>query len=258
MVHASLALPLGARDRSRRYPSWVNEVGKLAFAVAVFSGTVGGYLHIARIQAEQREAALPLPGVDRPDGPCTLWFVGSSTFYKWPSLESDLAPWDAHNRGVNGATIAQLSHRLRHEPRGHGPAAIVFYGGENDIANGASAAAALVRLRQFLAIKTERYGALPVIALSLKPSPTRWSNLPRQTSFNTALRDLARRRGDLRFLDIRSLLLIDGRPGPFYVADGVHMNPAGYGRWTGAIRQALAHSLPRATVRACLPQRNGA
>lgn len=239
--------PVPADDRR----AWGRRIRSSAIACSVFVLAVGSYLTFARAVADHREATAPLPDADRPTGDCTLWFVGSSTISKWQTLTTDMAPWDAHGRGVNGALIPQLTHWFGNEPAGQPPAAIVFYGGENDIDTGATAAQAMASLQHFLALKTSRYGALPVVAISLKPSPARWPDRPQQTMFNSALRRLAATRGDLDFIDIRTLMLVNDRPGPFYAEDGIHMNAAGYARWTARLRPALARSLPPDIVRRC-------
>ncbi|MBB4617470.1 GDSL-type esterase/lipase family protein [Sphingomonas abaci] len=220
----------------------------MAIAAAVFGAIVGGHVAIAQVQA----ARAPLPGAGEPTGACSLWFIGSSTVYKWSTLARDMEPWQAHNRGIDGALIPRIVQALRHEPPGPAPAGIVYYSGENDIARGASAEQTLSDFRDFLAAKTARYGALPVVVLALKPSPTRWSNRPTQTRFNADLRRLAATRHDLHYLDLRPLLLVDGRPGPFYVEDGVHLNAEGYARWSARLRPALAHMLSPARVRHCV------
>jgi len=228
------------RPRSERY--------KMAVAIAVFGTIVGGYVAVAQVQA----ARAPLPDANQPTGACSLWFIGSSTVFKWRTLARDMVPWQAHNRGIDGAVIPRIVQAFRHEPPGPAPAGIVYYSGENDIARGATAGQAMADFRDFLAAKTQRYGALPVIVLALKPSPTRWSNLPAQTAFNDDLRRLATTRRDLHYLDLRSLLLVDGRPGPYYVEDGVHLNAQGYARWSARLRPALAQLLPAVRVRYCV------
>ena len=84
-----------------------------------------------------------------------------------------------------------------------------------------------------------RWGQVPVVIMALKPSPTRWGNLPEQTAFNAAARTIAARTPGVTFVDVVPLFLVKHRPGPFYVDDGIHLNPAGYARLTRAIRPVL-------------------
>ena len=240
-----------AKPRRDRFAA-AAEAGKLFLAAMVFVGIFGGYLGVSRALAAQRDAHRLLPGADQPTGRCTIWFMGSSTMFKWTTLARDMRSWDARNRGVNGATIAQLTRWWENDPPGRPPAAIVWYAGENDIRLTGSASAAFGAFERLLDSKTRRFGAAPVLALTLKPSPTRWMDFAKQTQFNAALYRLAATRRDLSVLDVRPLLLVNGRPGPFYVADGIHMNAVGYARWTASVRPAIARMLPAATVDACL------
>lgn len=225
---------------------------KLVVAVGIFCTVISGYTVVEQGRAASAERAMLLPGAAERSGACTLWFIGSSTIFRWQTLRRDAAPWDAHNRGVNGALIPQIVQWFDNEPPGNRPAAIVFYAGENDIAGGATGAAAFTSFQRFMAAKTARFGDMPVIALSLKPSPTRWEQRAEQTGFNDALRRYAARRDDLGFLDIRPLMLTNGRPGPFYADDGIHMNETGYDRWSRTLRPALVRLLPTTMVDRCV------
>lgn len=230
------------------------EFAKLVLAGGIFIAIFGSYLAVTRTREAAQAAAAPLPGATPPAGACTLWFVGSSTVFRWASLQGDFAPWDARDRGINGATLPQLLQAFGNEPQGPAPAAIVFYAGENDIAAGARPEAVFSDFVRFMAAKTRRFGALPIIVVSAKPTPTRWANLPQQNRYNAALRRLAERRADMAFVDIRPLMFAGGALGPYYVEDGIHMNAAGYARWTAQLRPAMARLLPPATVRTCLGQ----
>lgn len=219
-------------------------IGKAFVALAVFASVFGGWLTVVQSRAETRAAAARLPGSGVADA-CAAWFIGSSSIHKWTSLETDMAPWKARNRGVNGASMPELLQMARNEPRGPAPRAIIFYAGENDIAHGASAADDIVNLRAFLAFTMRRWSGVPLIIVSLKPTPTRWGNLPEQTIFNTAARTIAARTPGVTFVDVVPLFLVNHRPGPFYVDDGIHLNAAGYARLTHAIRPVLQGMMRR-------------
>ncbi|TCQ00073.1 lysophospholipase L1-like esterase [Sphingomonas sp. PP-F2F-A104-K0414] len=238
---------------SRRYTRpasrWA-ELGKLSVAASVFAVVFGGGVLVMQSRAAMRAASATLPGGGPASG-CALWFIGSSTIHKWSTLATDMAPLDARNRGVDGATMPELLQMIRNEPRGTPPRAIVFYAGENDIAKGASAADDIANLRTFLKLKSARWGNLPVVIVSLKPTPTRWGNLPEQTAFNTAARAIALRTPGATFVNIVPLFLVNHRPGAFYVDDGIHLNAAGYGRLTSAIQPTLKTIIRHAPARAC-------
>lgn len=174
---------------------------------------------------------------------CELWFVGSSSIHRWTSLKADMQPWVAVNRGIDGAVYPQIVEAFQRDTRPP-PRAIILYAGENDIAQGASVRSTVRQLAQFLAIRSAKMGDVPVLLLSMKPSPGRWRNVGDQQLFNRAARLLIAGHGDVSMVDIFTPLLREGRPGPYYVADRVHMNADGYRIWAGVIKTALHRNLP--------------
>ncbi|MET0307717.1 MAG: GDSL-type esterase/lipase family protein [Sphingomonas sp.] len=225
-------------------------IGKLFVAILVFVVVFGGWLSF-RYVASVREAREPLPEIGGKREACMLWFIGSSSMRNWTTLATDMAPWDARNRGIGGATMDEITSRFENETPGPLPRAIIYYAGENDIAFGVSAEQAIAQLRAFIAAKRRRMGQLPLLLMSLKPSPTRWDDRPTQASYNAAARRIAETEQDIGYIDIVPSLLIDGKPGPFYVDDGIHMNAAGYAMWAAAIRSALPRELPLPILRQC-------
>lgn len=228
--------------------------GKLTVAIAVFAAIFGGWLALVYIQSV-REAELvarsPLPETSGTRPGCMLWFVGSSSMHNWKTLKHDMVPWDARNRGIRGATMDEITTRFGNERPGPAPRAIIYYAGENDIAFGHSAGEAIDELGKFIAAKRRRLGGIPLLVMSLKPSPTRWDDRPEQAEFNTAAFRIAEDQDDVDFVDIVPRLLINGRPGPYYVDDGIHMNAAGYATWAAALRAELPHAVPAKALKEC-------
>jgi lysophospholipase L1-like esterase len=224
--------------------------GKVLVAAVVFFGITGGYLVWQAKRFAAAEAASPLPEAGGETG-CTIWVVGTSSMRRWASLERDMRPWTTRNRSVAGATLGELNHRFENEAHPRPPEAIVFYAGENDIAFGGAADKAFAEFERFMALKSQKLGDVPVLAVSVKPSPTRWANFPEQSRFNAALRRMAAAREDLDYVDVVSGMLIGGRPGPFYDEDGIHLNDAGYRVWARTLRAAVGSDLPAPLVRRC-------
>lgn len=230
---------------------------KLIFALTIFvavltSWSMGRTSERDRIIAEAAASPLPTAPIPASDRGCAIWFVGSSTVALWSDIATDMAPWEARNRGIGGATMRELTQRFANEPTtGRAPAAIVYYAGENDIAFGGNADRAVADLQAFIAAKRNQYGDLKLLVISLKPTPTRWGDRPEQLAFNARARAIAGGAADLAYLEIGPQLLIDGRPGPYYREDGIHLNEVGYRRWSGAIAGALPRLLPTAAAR-CL------
>lgn len=220
---------------------------KLLVALLVFAVLFGGWLAIRRY----RDLRTPLPGVDVAVGRCTLWFVGSSTIQRWSALEEDMRPWPAVNRGIYGAGIGYIHRRMLNEPAGRHPAAIVFYGGDNDIAGGQSAADAFAETEALLADARRLFGPVPLFLLSLKPSPARWANFPAQSAYNARLAKYARDHANTTFVNTVPSLLRDGRPGSFYDADGIHLDAAGYAVVRARLIQQMRRQLAPDLVKTC-------
>jgi len=226
---------------------WLAVLLKSLFGVVVFTATVGGWAAVQHHNAMHT----PLPDAGGRQGACVVWFVGSSSIARWSTLAADMEPWIVHNRGVGGSFLPELTQRFANEPPVTPPQAIVFYGGDNDIAKGQDPATVAAGFEQFLAAKTAKMPAVPMLTLSVKPGPKRWSMRPRQQAYDAAMRRAAARVPGLTYVDASAGLLVDGRPGPFFQDDGVHLNAAGYRVWTKAVRAALGSALPRTVVNQC-------
>jgi lysophospholipase L1-like esterase len=203
---------------------------KTLVGVMVFSVSVGGW---AAFQSYVKMHE-PLPNGQGRQGRCVLWFVGSSSIYRWTTLADDMAPWITRNRGVAGAFLPELRQRFANENAPVLPDAIIFYGGDNDIANGETATA----------------------AISIKPSPARWLKRPVQLAFDQTVRDTARHTRNLTFVDASAGLLVGGQPGPFFEKDRIHLSAAGYRVWAASVHDALVVSMPRGAVNRCMNQRS--
>lgn len=223
-------------------------LGKRLLALSIFCVTIGGWFAFTHY----RDASQTLPDGQGREGPCALWFVGSSSIKRWTSLEQDMAPWVAHNRGINSATFNEILPRFANiEPGTPKPAAIILYAGENDLAGGRQVRPIFHDMARFLEMRTQLLGDVPVIILSMKPSPGRWAIFPQQQIYNDATRRLIPHMQNVHYADITTPLLKDGKLGDNYQPDKVHMNAAGYRIWADVVRARLKDILPEKTVKAC-------
>ena len=222
---------------------------KAGMAIAVFGMILTGWAGLQHYR--ERSASLPNPA-EQPSA-CTLWFVGSSSIHRWTSLEKDMAPWRAFNRGIDGALYEDIMARFANTDREPKPAAIILYAGENDIATGASSRTTMRNLAAFLDLRSRIMGHVPVVVLSMKPSPGRRKNLGQQQLFNSAARHLLLSQPNAHFGNITAPLLAGGKMGDNYRADGIHMNAAGYRIWAKLIRLRLREMLPKDVLQSCDP-----
>lgn len=248
--------------QDRTEPAENTGMRKFLFASAIFLAVMSGWVFGRKSERDRfiaEAAASPLPTAPVPASArgCSIWFIGSSSIANWDTMPQDMAPWEARNRGIGGATMREITQRFKNEPDSVKPAAIVFYAGENDIAFGGSVDRTMADLEAFIAAKRARYGQLRVLILSVKPSPTRWDEHQSQIEYNRRAQAFATDQPDLEFLDIASMLLVRDRPGPYYRDDGIHLNAEGYRLWAHAIDRALPALVPDAAQRCAVPVKQG-
>ena len=176
-----------------------------------------------------------------PPAACQVLFVGSSSIVNWKdTLAADMAPMPVINRGFGGSHIEYVNRWFDQIVAPYHPRAIVFYAGENDLDAGKAVERVVSDFDEFMKRKTQALADTPVYFISLKPSKLRFAQFPLQSKVNEAARERARKRTDLHFIDIVPPMLEDqGQPKDLFVADGLHMKPAGYAIWTKAVRAAL-------------------
>lgn len=208
---------------------------KLGFALLVFGATFGGVTQLRPVVMSQQ----PLPGDVGADGPCAVWFIGSSTIARWDSMAQDMGSWRTENRGVGGALIGELTKRFEIVPTLQHPGTLVVYVGDNDLAAGQTAEEVAAALFDFIAAIHARIPDARLVILGLKPSPARWSLRGEQLKLDTLMRDRFGAMPRITFADVGPSLLVRGAPGPFYADDGIHLNEAGYHIWGGAVRRAV-------------------
>lgn len=228
---------------------------KAGLALFVFGAVFFGFQWASSRQAQAVLASLPLPD-ETVQNDCAIWFVGSSSMSRWDSLQNDMQPWSTHNRSVGGATLTEINQRFLNERKPQRPQAIVFYAGENDLAFGVPVEVALSRFENFLDAKSARLRDVPVLFVSIKPSPARWDQRSIQSVFNARVNEMAKRRTDLHFVNTVPRLLRGSQPGPYYVGDGLHLNEAGYEVLAAALRTAINNSLPPSVLERCTTPRS--
>ncbi|WP_310541523.1 SGNH/GDSL hydrolase family protein [Phenylobacterium sp.] len=184
-----------------------------------------------------------------PTKPCGFLFTGSSSVRFWKTLDQDMAPHPVINRGFGGSQIADVTLYFDQVVTPYRPRAIFFYAGENDLNAGRTPDQVVADFQAFLDRKDKTLGATKVYFISLKPSKARWDQLASQSQVNAAIKALADQRPDLDYVDVVPAMLEAGAPKDIFVADGLHMTPAGYVLWTQVVRQVVEHEAK--TGRAC-------
>ena len=175
-----------------------------------------------------------------PPKSCGFLFTGSSSVRFWKTLDQDMAPYPVINRGFGGSQVADVNLYFDQVVTPYRPRAIFFYAGENDLWAGKKTPAQVTAdFQTFMDLKDSRLGKTKVYFITLKPSKQRFSQLAEQAQVNDAVRAMAAKRSDLAVVDVVPTMLDAGQPKDIFVADGLHMTPAGYVLWTQVVRPVV-------------------
>lgn len=169
-------------------------------------------------------------------------FVGSSSILMWKTLAGDFPGSRTANMGFGGSHLEDSVHYFDQIVRPHAPAVVVLYAGENDLAGGMTLEKVLGDFRTFRARMRESLPQARLVYVSVKPSPKRLPHLAKFTEFNALLASECARDPHCTFVDVYSGMVDSaGQPrGELFLADGLHMNAAGYALWTERVAPALS------------------
>ena len=206
------------------------------------AGTVGGRVHCSgrnpKWQAEIAKLTLTQQDSPAPDG--VILFTGSSSIRRWDTLAKDFPRHAVLNRGFGGSQISDLIayfDRLFGDVK---PSQIVIYSGTNDLNAGESVERVLGDLATLSGMLRVALPETKIAFIGAAPNPTRWAQREAQVRFNGLVADYCAQYGH-DFIDVWTPMLgEDGKPSrDIYVADGLHMNAAGYVMWKAIVAPYL-------------------
>jgi lysophospholipase L1-like esterase len=172
-----------------------------------------------------------------------ILFVGSSSFTRWTDVKDYFPGYTIVNRGFGGSTLADV---LRYEEDvifKYNPKQIVIYCGENDVASSDTITANTVfnRFTNLFSDIRAVYPNVPVVFVSLKPSPSRWQLREKAKAVNQMIEQYLATQKNARFVDVWNPMLgKNGKPRQeLFVEDNLHMNAQGYAIWQKLIQPTL-------------------
>lgn len=177
---------------------------------------------------------------DHPPAPGQILFTGSSSVRMWTTLARDMAPWPVLNRGFGGSKTGEVLDVIDRIVLPYQPSMIVYYCGDNDLGDtNTDSAAAAQGFITFCERVHAKQPSTQILYLSIKPSLARWMNWEAMRRANKLVADYANKTPNVSFVDVASCLLSpDGTPNhTFFASDGLHLNEAGYARWTAIVRE---------------------
>ncbi len=173
----------------------------------------------------------------------SILFIGSSSFTRWTYLQEDFPGYPVLNRGFGGSALPDLILYAKDIVLPYHPKQIIIYSGENDLAASDSVTAGMVLKRFGILFNIIRnyYPNIPIVFISIKPSPSRQRLMPKMTAANKLIKQFLLKKRNTAFVDVyHKMLKPGGAPrDDLFVEDNLHMNKKGYAIWQKAIKPYL-------------------
>jgi len=169
-------------------------------------------------------------------------FVGSSSIRLWSDLERTFADYVVLNRGVGGTVINEITYYINDLIISYHPRQIFLYVGENDLPDEKTTSDSILnRTKRLLTLIREKLPNVPIMYISMKPSPSREKYLDKMALANSLIRQYVSIQKDMKFIDIYSKMLTpEGKPKPeIFREDRLHMNALGYDIWVKEMKPYL-------------------
>ncbi len=174
--------------------------------------------------------------------PADAWvFYGSSSIRFWRTLTADFQGTPVINRGFGGSTLADCLHEFDRLVTPLAPRGLVLYAGENDLDQGASPEVLQTLFINFISHTRARLGPVPMVVISVKPSPARLANIANIRRANALLGESIAQMEGIHFLNIFDLMLDADQTArrEFFAADCLHLSRAGYRLWSAELKQLM-------------------
>jgi lysophospholipase L1-like esterase len=159
-----------------------------------------------------------------------ILLAGDSQFYRWKTVNEDLAEFTVVNRGIDSFQTPDLLFYLDRLVLPYKPRMIILHVGGNDIHNGRTPAQVLADFKTFVTRVHASLPGVPIAFTSITPSPGRWSEKDQRIEANRLVKEYVATQRNLHFIDLwDAFLKPDGTPnGDLYVEDQIHPNHEGY------------------------------
>ena len=147
------------------------------------------------------------------------------------------------NRGFGGSSLPDVIRYADDIIFPYQPKQIIIYCGENDLAASDTVLAATVvqRVETLFNMIRKKLGNVPVVFVSLKPSPSRSSLFDKMKDVNAQVKSFLQKNKKAVFADVYSKMLdTDGQPiKDIFLNDNLHMNAKGYAIWQKVLAPLL-------------------
>lgn len=172
-----------------------------------------------------------------------ILFIGSSSFTNWKDVQDYFPGHTILNRAFGGSSLPHLLLYAEEVIFRYKPKQIVIYCGENDLTGGPTinADSILFRFQRLHALIRSRLPKVPVVYLSMKPSPSRRKYLATMQEGNEKIKSFITNQTYTQFIDVySSMISTTGEINPsLFLSDSLHMNKKGYQLWQPLIEPFL-------------------
>lgn len=172
-----------------------------------------------------------------------ILFIGSSSFTNWKDVKDYFPGYPILNRAFGGSS---LPHQLMYAEEvifKYDPKQVVIYCGENDLTGGdhITADSIVARFKRLHTLIRQRLPKVPIVYVSMKPSPSREKYLPIMKDANARIKKYIRRKKKTAFADVyHAMLNKDGSiKSEIFLPDRLHMNKDGYKIWQPILKPYL-------------------
>jgi len=189
------------------------------------------------IQVFKKQDSSHFPGTGK------ILFVGSSSFTFWQDVQDYFPAYPIVNRGFGGSSLTDVIRYKDDVIFKYKPKQIVIYCGENDFAasDTVTVNTVVARFKQLFYLIRAKFKAVPVVYVSMKPSPSRAHLMTKFENGNKLIQLFLRQQKSTVFIDVyHKMLNPDGTPLPgIFKEDNLHMNARGYAIWKKLIKPYL-------------------
>lgn len=200
-------------------------------------------MEIMKLEFEDEIKELERKILDHPNKEDLIVFYGSSSFRLWSTMEEDLHPLNILNLGFGGSSYGwcvfyfdRLFARIR-------PKKILLYAGDNDLYNGIETKKVLKNFLMLNRLIRISFPEIPVVVLTVKPSPERTFLLPEIRSFNDMIYQEQPNLNQVSIINVFDAMMNEYGSGvnhELFGEDNLHMNEKGYALWASLIKSHLS------------------
>ncbi len=172
-----------------------------------------------------------------------ILLIGSSSFTLWKDVQSYFPSYPILNRSFGGSKFVDLIRYRYDVIYPYQPKQILIYCGENDFAANDTVTVDMVvqRFQTLYKLIRAKYRTVPLVYVSMKPSPSRLHLLSKYVEGNKRIKNWLATKPRTAFVNVYDAMLTkDGKPMPdIFKEDNLHMNAKGYAIWKKILRPYL-------------------